>query len=100
MLSKDRYGGDTVSVLVSIPAFFEAGAALTVETLQSPLSGDIAPRGVLKSYSWDKGTLDEHLAARTIAGFFHQFASPEDVRKALDGHHVYPYFSERLAVDA
>jgi len=43
MLNKDRYGGDIVSVLVSIPAFFEAGAALTVETLQSPLSGDISP---------------------------------------------------------
>jgi len=38
--------------------------------------------------------------ARTIAGFFHQFARSEDVRKALEGHHVYPYFSERLAIDA
>jgi len=25
MLNKDRYGGDIVSVLVSIPAFFDAG---------------------------------------------------------------------------
>lgn len=100
MVNKDRYGGDTVSVLVSIPSFFDQDAALTVETLQSPLSGDISPRGVLKSFSWDKGSLDEELVARTIAGFFKHFASADDVRNALAGHHVYPYFSERLSIDA
>jgi len=100
MINKDRYGGDVVSVLVSIPAFFDQDAALTVETLQSPLSGNVSPRGVFKTYSWDKGTFDEELVARTIAGFFSQFARSEDVRKALLGHHVHPYFDERLSVDA
>lgn len=99
MISKDRHGGDIVSVLVSIPSFFDVDAALSVETLQSPLAGDVSPRGLVGTYAWDKGTIDEDLVAKTIAGFLEQFATPADVRNALAGQFVYPYFESRLPVD-
>jgi len=100
MINKDRYGGHIVSVLVSIPAFFDADAALSVETLQSPLAGDISPRGVVGTYAWDKGIIDENQVAKTIAEFLGCFATPADVRNALADQHVYPYFESRLAADA
>ncbi|SFG91058.1 hypothetical protein SAMN05518865_12264 [Duganella sp. CF458] len=100
MINKDRYGGDMVSVLVSIPAFFDANAALSVETLQSPLAGDISPRGVVGTYAWEKGTIDEDLVAKTVAEFLGLFATPADVRNALAGQFVYPYYESRLPIDA
>lgn len=100
MISKDRYGGDIVSVLVSIPSYFDADAALSVETLQSPLAGDISPRGVVDTYAWNKGSIDEDLVAKTIGRFLGFFATPPDVRNALAGQFVYPYFESRLTVDA
>lgn len=99
IISKDRYGGDIVSVLVSIPAFFDADAVLGVETLQSPLAGDVSPRGVVATYAWDKGTIDEVLVARVIAEFLGRFAVSSDVRIALADQHVYPHFESRLPVD-
>jgi hypothetical protein len=99
VIGKDRHGSDVVSVLVSIPGFFEHDAAVTLDTIQSPLAGDVSPRGVVSSWAWDKGTLDSAHVAKLIEAFFSGFATPGDVRSALAGWYVPPHYEALLPLD-
>lgn len=100
MIYKDRYGLDVISVLVSIPSFFEVDSAMSLETLQSPLAGEVSPRGVVSTYSWDKDTMDGDLVVKVVSGFLGRFATPSDVRNALADRFTGSHFGERLPVDA
>ncbi|MES2319389.1 MAG: hypothetical protein V4631_18065 [Pseudomonadota bacterium] len=99
IISKDRYGCDVVSLLVCLPSFFEHGAPIARDNLQSPLAGDISPRGVVSTWAWEKGTLDIPFAVDMIKSFFKEFAIPADVRRALDDLYVSPYFEELMPLD-
>lgn len=100
MLTKDRHGSGRISVMVSIPAFLEADGPLTRDSLQTPLMGDVSPRGVVPSWVSDEGRVDAVFVTRVITGFFSAFACPDDVRRALDGLWVSPHFAPLLALDA
>jgi hypothetical protein len=99
LLSKDRHGGDVVSVLVCLPSFLDQGPSLTPDNLRSPLTGAISPRGVVSSWAWEKGAVDATFIVDMIKAFFKDFATPADVRRALDDLYVSPYFEKLLPLD-
>jgi hypothetical protein len=100
IIGKDRYGSDVVSVLVFLASFFEGNGPLAREhLLQSPLLGDISPRGVVSTGVWEKGTLAPVFAEEMIKTYFREFATPADVRRALDDLYVAPYFETLMTRD-
>lgn len=94
---KDRHGDLRVSPVVWHPCLFDDDGGPFPGNLVSPVQGDLSPRGVVPSWSWPEGTLDAAVAADTLAGFFAPFRTLDDLRNALDGGYVLPFFKERLA---
>ncbi len=99
-INKDRYGGDTISLVVTMPSLIENDEKLSVYNLQSPVTGCVSPRGVIGSWSWENGSFDADFVSGVLAGFFSQFATSADLRCALSGLWVPPELEPCLSLDA
>jgi len=99
VLVKDRHGDAKIHVVACPAGFFEADQALSADQMRSPVCGDVAPRGVISSWTWEGGNVDADVATEVLLGFFSQFACADDVRRALQETYVTPYAQERLQRD-
>jgi hypothetical protein len=98
-VSKDRHGDAKIHVVACPAGFFEPNEAFSVDQLRSPACGDVSPRGVVSSWTWEGGQVDADTAIAVLLGFFSRFATVDDVRRALQGAYVTPYAEERLQRD-
>lgn len=98
-VSKDRYGDAKIHVVACPASFFDADEAFSADQLRSPVCGDVAPRGVISSWTWNEVNVDADAAIEVMLGFLSQFATAEDVRRAMQGTYASPYAQERLQRD-
>jgi len=96
---KDPHGRVMVCPIVWHSSLLSQSEKLAKGSIQSPVSGNVSPSGVDQNWVWEDGELDAEFAVRVLTKFFGHFGTLDDVRRSLEGRHVWPRFQEVLSQD-